>query len=166
MTKKLNHKYLYLFLMLGLILELPIRYLLSPDPWLAAPDSWYFTQPLRLLIEFIFVVLAISPILTIKEFREKIILNLNKSKLLFILIGSMVSILIFGFLEKGQLQNTLSTASLYQIVIWSLTGFFIGFGQEVTFRGLIYTGLRKKLNFITTNFINHNYFYHRHNSFS
>ena len=128
----------------GLILEFPVRYLISPDPWVHHNSHWYFHQPNRLLIELGFVLLAVLPFFWIKELKSLLSIKWTRNNLIYLLVGIIVSVLIFvsqQWEEIGMIQDH----NLGQhIPIWFTTGLVIGVGQELTFRGLIYTGFLKK----------------------
>ncbi len=48
-------------LLWGLILEFPLHFLISSDPWIHDSSHWYFDQPSRILLELSFVLLALLP---------------------------------------------------------------------------------------------------------
>lgn len=138
------NKPLFLIILWGLILEFPVRYFVSPDPWIHSTSHWYFDQPSRVLIELGFVLLALIPFFCVKELKSLLIIKWTKNNLLFLTIGVLGSILLFG-LQQWEDMNVIQQNSLGKHVpIWLITGLLVGFGQELTFRGLIYTGLFKK----------------------
>jgi len=139
----LNKKTFILILVWGLILEFPIRYFVSPDPWIHKIDHWYFLQPDRLLYEIGFVLLAILPFLLYKELKALLYIKKTKKNLLFLVLGVLIPILIFTF-QQWEEVSILQTNSLWhRAPIWFATGMIIGIGQELTFRGLIFTGINK-----------------------
>jgi len=63
---------------------------------------------------------------------------------LFLSLGVTGSILIFTVQQWEEIQ-AIQLGNLSQYVpVWFITGLLIGIGQEITFRGLIYTGVDKK----------------------
>lgn len=62
----------------------------------------------------------------------------------FLFLGIVGSVLIFT-LQQWEDITAIRNQNLWQYMpIWFITGMVIGIGQELTFRGLIYTGLLKK----------------------
>jgi len=129
----------------GLILEFPVRYWLSPDPWIHNSEHWYFEQPYRILIELVFVFLALIPFFFLKELKNLLSTNWSNNDRLFLVLGVLGSVLFFG-LQQWEEINIIKEENLLKYVpLWFITGIAVGFGQELTFRGLIYTGLLKKI---------------------
>ena len=82
-----------------LLMELPIRLVLQPDPWLLDARHWYFNQPQRLVIELALIVVLLAVI----RFCYPTLLKI-KCNQLSLLAGSMLaSALLFGLLETEQL---------------------------------------------------------------
>lgn len=132
-----------LIIIWGLILEFPVRYIVSPDPWIHGADHWYFGQPSRILIETGFVLLAILPFFWFKELKSLLSIKWTKNNVLYLSLGVIGSVLIFTLQEWREISTILSGNFMQYIPVWFITGFFIGIGQELTFRGLIYTGIDK-----------------------
>jgi membrane protease YdiL (CAAX protease family) len=136
-AKRLSTAAAGLLLAAFLILELPVRILLQPDPWLLHPDHWYFLQPLRLGLEALLV--ALSAVLLWRTRPDLLQLDTAHGPLV---LGAMaVSALLFGLLEFGQLKGSLSLPWGHWLA-WLGSGFLIGIGQELAFRGLLFTSLR------------------------
>ena len=130
-----------LFLAIFVVMELPIRLFLQPDPWLLPVDHWYFSQPSRLFIE-----LGLGAVLTVVLFQgNRLLLTIPREHVVLLLISMLVSLLIFGVLEFDQLTASLD-APLLLWLAWLATGFLIGVGQELLYRGLLFTSLN---NFLT-----------------
>lgn len=137
-----------LIIIWGLILEFPVRYLVSPDPWIHSPGNWYFDQPSRVLIEWSFVLIATVPFFLMKEWRNLLTIKRTKDNQLFLVLGILGSVLFFG-LQQWEEINVIRQENLGQYVpLWLVTGLAVGFGQELTFRGLIYTALFRKYGII------------------
>tara|TARA_R110002126_G_scaffold161549_11_gene309402 strand:- start:3160 stop:3846 length:687 start_codon:yes stop_codon:yes gene_type:complete len=121
-----------------LLMELPVRLVLQPDPWLLQAQHWYFNQPLRLVIELTLVV----ALLAVMVFCYPTLLKVKRNQL-SLLAGSMLaSALLFGLLEAEQLIHSFS-AGLWLWLAWFFSGFFIGIGQELLYRGLLFTSFQR-----------------------
>lgn len=121
-----------------LIMELPVRLLLQPDPWLLKSEHWYFEQPLRLAIELTLVMILISSLKWIYPST----LSLQRNQYTLVLWCMLGSAILFGVLESDQLINSFASG-LPLWLIWFLTGFCIGIGQELLYRGLLFTSLSR-----------------------
>ena len=133
-----------LIIIWGLILEFPIRFFTSPDPWIHNADHWYFLQPNRLLIEMGFVALAFLPFLMVKELKALLSIKLTKKNVLFLTLGIIIPVIIFTSQQWSEVGDIRSNNLLQYVPIWFATGMVIGIGQELTFRGLIFTGFHQK----------------------
>lgn len=138
----------YVFLGIFLMLELIVRPVLQPDPWLLKASHWYFNQPLRLIIEICIVLMVLS---VIKSYDQGVLI-IKKDQLKLTFISCCVSILIFSFMELEQLRISFSNG-VFLWITWFLTGLFIGIGQELIYRGLLYEYIQKKFSYIMTNII-------------
>lgn len=118
------------------LLEGPIRLLLQPDPWLLHPTHWYFEQPSRLLIELIIVFVGLFVVSKVSDG----LLKIDKKDLSLILGASIGSLCLFGLLELDQLKESIHSP-IDNIIFWLGTGFLIGIGQELVFRGMLFTSL-------------------------
>ena len=130
----------FLAIVIFLIMEIPVRLLLQPDPWLLSPDHWYFKQPPRTLIELLLVGMLIF--LNWRFYPRLLIVD---PKHIGLLIGTMIgSLMLFGALEFGQLKSSFQQPiSIW--MFWLVTGFCIGIGQELLYRGLLYSALSSYL---------------------
>ena len=129
-----------LLLVLFLIYELPVRLLLQPDPWLLGPGHWYFSQPLRLITEY---GLLISMLLITFRFVPSL-LKVPRHCYPHLVIGMLICIPLFAVLEWRQLNASLD-APVYLFLMWLLSGFAIGMGQELLYRGWLFTSLRARM---------------------
>lgn len=136
---------LLLVVLWGIILEFPIRYFISPDPWIHKIDHWYFMQPERLLLEIGFVILAFAPFLLIEELKAILIPKINRKNLLFLVLGIAIPSTIFATQQWPEILTIQNNNLSNHVPIWFISGMFIGIGQELTFRGLIYTGVNKMI---------------------
>jgi membrane protease YdiL (CAAX protease family) len=125
----------------GLVLEIPVRYLIFPDPWLHAADHWYFSQPGRLLLEIGLVAAALAPFVLVTELRALVSARLDRRQIAYLVIGIPLSIGVFVSTEWSELQVINDSSLWSRVPLWFVTGVFMGVGQELTFRGLILTGM-------------------------
>jgi membrane protease YdiL (CAAX protease family) len=130
-----------MILLWGVILEIPLRSLIFPDPWLHAADHWYFSQPMRLLLEIGLVAGALAPFLFVAELRRFVSIKLDRRQALYVVVGLPICIAVFASTEWAEIQVINASALWSHVPLWFVTGVFMGVGQELTFRGLILTGL-------------------------
>ncbi len=130
----------FLYLAIFLVMELPVRLIIQPDPWLLSAQHWYFDQPLRLIIE---IALALILIITIAKTNFSL-LKFRKQHTILLVTGMLVSVTLFAILEFEQLIASLD-AKFPFIIMWLLSGFAIGVGQEFLYRGLLFTSLNQYL---------------------
>lgn len=133
-----------LIIVWGLFLEFPVRYMVCPDPWLQSADHWYFAQPTRLLLEIAFAILALLPFFWQKDLKALLKVSWTKDNVLFLLLGILGSILIFTSQQWEEIVLIKNNHIGQYLPIWLATGMVIGISQELTFRGLLYTGLEKR----------------------
>ena len=108
------------------------------DPWLLDAQHWYFNQPLRLAIELVLVLLLAA--VAWRLYPQTFYLQRNHTPLL---VGSMLaSAMLFSLLEAEQLLNSFS-AGLWLWLAWFASGFCIGIGQELLYRGLLFSSLTR-----------------------
>ncbi|MEO3864270.1 CPBP family intramembrane glutamic endopeptidase [Rheinheimera fenheensis] len=125
-------------LVIFVLMELPVRLWLQPDPWLLNAQHWYFDQPLRLAVELTLVVL----LLAVVRWVYPNLLCLQRSQAALLLGCMLASAILFGLLEAKQLLNSFS-AGLWLWLAWFITGFCIGIGQELLYRGLLFSSLTR-----------------------
>lgn len=125
-------------LIVFLLMEFPIRLWLQPDPWLLGPSHWYFNQPLRLIVELLLIALLFIVTKILMPQR----LGFKRKHLQLLIISMLCSALLFALLEFKQLQSSLATSSWLWLA-WLVTGFCIGVGQELLYRGLLFTSLTR-----------------------
>ncbi|WP_019675054.1 CPBP family intramembrane glutamic endopeptidase [Arsukibacterium perlucidum] len=125
-------------LLVFLLMELPVRLWLQPDPWLLNAQHWYFNQPLRLAIELTLVMLLVAAV----RWTNPNILRLERSQTKLLLGCMLASAMLFGSLEAEQLLSSFS-AGLWLWLAWFATGFCIGIGQELLYRGLLFSSLNR-----------------------
>lgn len=138
----LSYRISITLLVLVLLYELPVRMMLQPDPWLLPAGHWYFSQPPRLITE---ALLLLSLLLITYRFVP-FLLQLPRRCFPHLAIGMSVSILVFAALEWQQLTES-ARAPTGLFVMWLLSGFAIGMGQELLYRGWLFTALRAGLRY-------------------
>ncbi|WP_246840553.1 CPBP family intramembrane glutamic endopeptidase [Lacimicrobium sp. SS2-24] len=116
--------------------------LLQPDPWLLSAEHWYFSQPLRLVTE-----LALLASLCLITFRLlPTLLSLPRRCYPHLVVGVLASALLFGVMEWQQFSASLE-APVTRFLMWLLSGFAIGMGQELLYRGWLFTALRSRFSY-------------------
>ncbi|NVK86912.1 MAG: CPBP family intramembrane metalloprotease [Gammaproteobacteria bacterium] len=149
-NRELSRHSALLFIAVFILMELPIRIFIQPDPWLLTAEHWYFEQPLRIILELILVFILI--LVLAKAART--LLTIPKNHVSLLIISSVLSAVIFALLELDQLTNSFNTEFTLWL-LWLGSGFAIGVGQELLYRGLLFTSLNHYFNvriagFVTT----------------
>lgn len=141
MTSSMNkRKKAILYLAVFMVFELLIRVVFQPDPWLLDSSHWYFYQPNRMFLEFLIVAVLFAVIFL----YSRPTLSLKKSQLKIFVISSFATIIIFSLLEMDQLKVSFSVG-FTTWTMWFITGFLIGIGQELLYRGLLYEVLKARV---------------------
>lgn len=125
-------------LLIFLLMELPVRLWLQPDPWLLHAQHWYFDQPLRMVIELTLVMCLVSVV----RWAYPTILYVRRSQVGLLMGCMLASAMLFGLLEAKQLLNSVS-AGIWLWLAWFASGFCIGIGQELLYRGLLFNSLTR-----------------------
>ena len=125
-------------MLLFLLMELPVRLWLQPDPWLLDAQNWYFNQPLRLAIELTLVMVVTGVV----KYAYPNLFRLHRGQTALLVGSILVSAIVFGLLEAEQLLNSVA-AGLWLWLAWFTTGFCIGMGQELLYRGLLFSSLTR-----------------------
>lgn len=125
-----------------LLLEGVLRPWISPDPWLLDADNTYFDQPRRFWMEVTFTAAALIALFAASGIRL-FVHPISRAQREYLLYGVFGAVLFFAFWERSSIDAIINQGLLAATPIWLATGFMIGVGQEVTFRGLLYGGLRK-----------------------
>ena len=69
-------------------------------------------------------------------------LCLQRSQIALVLGSMLASAMLFSLLEAEQLVNSFS-AGLWLWLAWFITGFCIGIGQELLYRGILFSSLTR-----------------------
>ncbi len=80
----------------------------------------------------------------LKELKGLLRIKWTNDHRLFLILGILGSILVFGLQQWVDIKIIEQKQLAQYAPIWFFTGMTIGFGQELAFRGLIYTALFKK----------------------
>jgi membrane protease YdiL (CAAX protease family) len=137
------------YLGIFLLFEAVIRVLIQPDPWLLEPSHWYFDQPLRLLIEIGVVAVGLTILLVLS--RKEV--GFERKHIPLLILASLGTVAVFSLLELDQLAASFSVG-LERWMLWFFTGFFIGVGQELSYRGFLYESVRYKFEGLKADVIN------------
>ena len=130
-----------LFLLIAIVvLEGPVRMLMATDPWLVDGDHWYFVQPLRLMLEIAFV-LAAGSALWRAGYGRLMFHRLERRHWIPLLVFGGLIIALFAFGRTEVWTPLVVPGVIGGAILWFMTGMFIGIGQELTFRGLLFTSL-------------------------
>lgn len=137
-AKALRHP--ALLLITFVLLEGPVRMLIATDPWLVDGTHWYFSQPLRLSLEFGFVLIA-GAILWANGQRTLLFHRVGRTHYIPLMTWCGLIAALFTFARMDEWAPLLQSTVIGTTALWFITGIFIGIGQELTFRGLLLTGL-------------------------
>ena len=131
-----------LFLLLAfVVIEGPYRMLTATDPWLVDGSHWYFAQPLRLALD-VLLVAAAAGCLWVWGPRDVLSLKFTRRQWLWTGGGLAVLAALILWRMGGNFAAFAPAVPLGSALLWFITGFLIGMGQEITFRGLLFEGLR------------------------
>lgn len=129
-----------LMLIAFIVLEGLVRMLIATDPWLVDGGHWYFNQPLRLALEAAFV-LAAAGVLWRAGHGGLMVHRVGRTHVIPLLLWGGLIAGLLTFAQSEEWIPLIEPAVIGATVLWLATGVFIGIGQELTFRGLLYTGL-------------------------
>lgn len=122
------------------VLEGPVRMLMATDPWLVDGSHWYFDQPLRLALEVAFVLVA-GGVLWRAGHGPLLFHRLNRAHIVPLVIWCGLIAALFTLARFDEMAPLAQASVIGAALLWFVTGVFIGIGQELTFRGLLFTGL-------------------------
>lgn len=121
---QMGQRHAILLLSFALIVELPIRYFVFPDPWIHKGDHWYFWQPLRLGIEIgLFLGIFLVGWFLKVPFSVLGIRRLDKKAWQYLGFGVPIALILFSLLEVAQLKSLLPKNILSTMPVWFATGF-------------------------------------------
>jgi membrane protease YdiL (CAAX protease family) len=134
----------WMLVLFGVVLELPVRWMVRPDIPYMVPGNPWFNLPLRIAIEAGFVLI---PLLIFWGLRIPLpaigVPRRPWSRWEWAAFGIVGAIELFiVILIAGHRWPTLYAAGvLGRALLWTLGEFFFGFNQEFVFRGILMTGL-------------------------
>jgi membrane protease YdiL (CAAX protease family) len=134
----------WVLVIVGLVLELPVRWVVRPDIPYMVPGNPWFNLPLRIGVELAFVlaVLAVAWIMKIR--LPEIGIPLRRwtrwEWVAFAVVGAIELAIVISI--AGQRWPRLYAAGvLGPGLLWATGEFLFGFNQEFVFRGALMTGL-------------------------
>jgi len=127
------------------LFEGPVRMTMATDPWLVDGNHWYFNQPARLALEALFV-LSVGAVLWATGQSRLLFHRVGKTHLFPLLFWCGLIAALFTVARVDRWLPLIEPPIIGATLLWFATGLFIGIGQELTFRGLLFTGLGAFLN--------------------
>ncbi|MCI0695166.1 CPBP family intramembrane metalloprotease [candidate division KSB1 bacterium] len=128
----------------GIILEIPVRWIVRPDiPYMLPVNPW-FNLPLRIAIEvgFVLVILPLASAMKI-SYRALGIPRRRWTRwewIAFVVVGAIELAVVISI--AGHRWPKLFAAGVFgRALLWVFAEFFFGFNQEFIFRGVMMTGL-------------------------
>ena len=128
----------------GLVLELPVRWIVRPDIPYMYPGNPWFNLPLRIFIELAFILIMIPLALGMKVRLRALSLTWRRwtkwEWVAFAVVGAIELTIVV--LVAGHRWPTLWAAGVIdRALLWAFAEFLFGFNQESSFRGILMTGL-------------------------
>ncbi len=155
--QNLTLKQAWILLIAGLILELPIRWIVRPDMLHLYPDTFWFNLPLRLAIEigFVLYVLAVAWIAKIKlPFIGVPFRRWTKWEWIALAIVGTIEMIVVISIAGHRWPKIFASGWGAEGVGRMIEEFFFGFNQEAGFRCLMMTGLLRLKGFYWATAIN------------
>lgn len=142
--EKLTPAQAWCLLAAGLVLELPIRWIVRPDMSDLYPGSPWFNLPLRLALEagFILFMFAVAWLSRVSfpaigtPFRRW-----TRWEWSALAIVGAIELTVVISVAGGRWPRIVSAGLLAPALMWAFGEFMFGFNQETGFRGLIMSGL-------------------------
>lgn len=129
------------FMLIAFVLfEGPVRMLIATDPWLVDGSHWYFDQPLRLFLEALFVAGA-GAVIWRAGYGRLLFHRVGRTHYVPLLFWCGLIAGLFTFARSEEWIPLVQPAVIGITLLWLASGMLIGIGQELTFRGLLFTGL-------------------------
>lgn len=130
----------------GLVLELPIRWLVRPDIPYMFPGNPWFNLPLRILIEAGFVLLLFPLAWSLKISLPTLGMTIRRwtcwEWIAFAIVGTIeLGIVIMVAGERW--PKLAASGVLGRALLWAFAEFLFGANQETSFRGILMTGLMR-----------------------
>jgi membrane protease YdiL (CAAX protease family) len=134
----------WILLITGVVLELPVRWIVRPDMHDLLPGNFWFNLPLRLFIESGMIALFIGLPLMMRRPLKTVGIPQRRwtrwewAALAIVGFGELIVVIIFA---GSRWPRIWSTGLMGEGLIWAFSEFMFGFNQETGFRGIMMTGL-------------------------
>jgi membrane protease YdiL (CAAX protease family) len=140
----MTKKQAWLLVGAGLVLELPVRWIVRPDMGDMTLGNPWFNLPLRLSMEIGFVALLIAVVLAARIPVAAVGIPRRRWTR-----WEWIALLVVGSIEMGivvkvagaRWPQLIAAGVLGRAILWATGEFFFGFNQESGFRGLLMSGL-------------------------
>jgi hypothetical protein len=128
----------------GLVLELPVRWVVRPDIPYMVPGSPWFNLPLRIGVELGFVLAVVAVAWAMKMRLPQLGIPLRRwtrwEWVAFAVVGTIELVVVIAI--AGQRWPRLFAAGVMgRGLLWATAEYLFGFNQEFVFRGALMTGL-------------------------
>ncbi len=135
-----------ILILVGLLLELPVRWIVRPDIPYMYPGNPWFNLPLRIFIEIGFVLLLFPLAWSMKISMPVLGIAWRRwtrwEWVAFAVVGTIEMIIVI--MVAGERWPKLFEAGvLGGALLWAFVEFFFGFNQESSFRGILMTGIMR-----------------------
>lgn len=134
----------WILLIAGLVLEIPVRWIVRPDMPDLIPGNPWFNLPLRLIIEagmigaFVGIPLVMRLSLKTVGIPQR---RWTRWEWVALAIVGLGELLVVVIISGSRWPRLWSAGLMGEGLIWSFSEFMFGFNQETGFRGLIMTGM-------------------------
>jgi len=142
--RSLSRRQAAVLLVIGLVLELPVRYVVRPDVGLLRPGNPWFDLRLRLAIEAGMLMLFVfAPLAAGASTRSVGIPGRSWTRWEWGALATIggVEAIVVTLIAGRRWVRLWEMGSIPDALPWALGEFLFGFNQETGFRGLIMTGL-------------------------
>ena len=128
----------------GLLLELPVRWIVRPDIPYMMPGNPWFILPLRISIELAFVLIMVPLAWAIKSPLKALALTWRRwtrwEWIAFAIVGA-IELTIVILVAGERWPKLLAAGVIGRALLWACGEFLFGFNQESVFRGILMSGL-------------------------
>lgn len=128
----------------GVALEIPVRWFVRPDiPYMVRGNTW-FNLPLRIAVELAFVLVVLSSAWAIKIPLPQVGIPPRRwtrwEWLAFAVVGA-IELTVVITIAGQRWPRLLAAGVIGRALLWAFGEFLFGFNQEFVFRGALMTGL-------------------------
>ncbi len=142
--KSLDKWQAFVLVVVGIILEFPVRWIVRPDIPYMFPGNPWFNLPLRIFIEVGFVLIMFPLAWAAKISLPALGISRRRwtrwEWIAFAIVGT-IELTIVLLVAGHRWPKLLAAGVLDRALLWAFTEFFFGFNQESVFRGILMTGL-------------------------